>query len=143
MVADGRGLLGINLGLHLLAEGSEESPKGSGLGMIPGLVRRLGPGVKSPHLGWSRVTRVQPHPGLPDLRGGWLQFAHAHALEPTSETLDTAVYGRPFAVLEVRGRVVGLQAQPEKSGPLGLVLLEKILGSMGEQPGRGPLDGCN
>ena len=136
LVADGRSLLGIGLGLHFLAEGSEEAPRGSGLGLLPGLVRRLGPGVKMPHLGWSQVTRNRPHPGLPDLHGGWLHFSHSHALEPTSETLDTAVHGRPFAVLEIRGRVLGLQAHPEKSGPLGLVLLERLLICMGEQPRR-------
>ena len=139
LVADGHPLLGIGLGLHLLAEGSEESPRGDGLGMIPGIVRRLGPGVKSPHLGWSQVSRLRPHPVIPDLRGGWLHFCHCHALEPSSETLDTAVYGRPFSVLEVRGRVWGLQAQPEKSGPLGLVLLEKLLACMDELP----LEGSN
>ena len=142
-VADGHPVLGIGLGLHLLAEGSEESPRGNGLGLIPGIVRRLGPGVKSPHQGWSQVTRVRPHPDLPDLRGGWLHFCHCHALEPTSETLDTAVHGRPFSVLEVRGRVLGIQAQPEKSGPLGLVMLEKLLGCMGHLPGQAGLDGSN
>jgi len=141
LVADGRCLLGIGLGLHFLAEGSEASPRGSGLGLIPGLVRRLGPGVKSPHVGWSQVTRVGTHPGLPDLHGGWLHFSHTHALEPTSETLDCATHGRAFSVLECRGRVLGLQAHPEKSGPLGLVLLERLMACMGEQ--RANPDGCN
>ena len=141
LVADGRYLLGLGLGLHFLAEGSEEAPRGSGLGLIPGLVRRLGQGARSPHLGWSQVTRAGTHPGLPDLHGGWLYFAHSHALEPTSETLDLATHGRPFSVLECRGRVLGLQAHPEKSGPLGLVLLEKLMACMGEQ--RANPDGCN
>jgi imidazoleglycerol phosphate synthase glutamine amidotransferase subunit HisH len=44
-------------------------------------------------------------------------------------------------VLECRGRVLGLQAHPEKSGPLGLVLLEKLMACMGEQ--RANPDGCN
>ena len=142
LVANGRALLGLGLGLHLLTEGSEESPRGNGLGMLPGITRRLGPGVKSPHVGWSQVTRVCPHRGTPDLRGGWLHFSHAHALEPTSATLDTAVYGRPFSVLEMRGRVFGLQARPEKSGSLGLVMLEKLLVCMGEQARQRP-DGSN
>jgi len=133
LVADGRSLLGIGLGLHFLAEGSEEDPRGSGLGLIPGLVRRLGPGVKAPHVGWSQVTRRTAHPALPDLHGGWLHFAHTHALEPASETLDLATHGRPFSVLECRGRVLGVQAHPEKSGPLGLVLLERLMACMGEQ----------
>jgi len=134
MAADGRSVLGLNGGLHLLAEGSEEAPRGAGLGMLPGIVRRLGPGVKLPHLGWSKVSQHRAHPGLPDLRGGWLHFAHCHALEPSSETQSIAVHGRPFSVLEVRGKVLGLQAQVEKSGTLGLVLLARLLAGMGERP---------
>lgn len=144
MVADGRHLLGINGGMHLLAEGSEESPLGDGLGLIPGLVRHLGPGVKVPHVGWSQVRQQQAHPGIPDLHSGWLNFAHRHALEPTSETLIVASHGRPFSVLEIRGRVLGLQANPEKSGALGLVFLEKLLAAMGEKPQPVvPADSCN
>jgi imidazole glycerol phosphate synthase glutamine amidotransferase subunit len=134
MAADGRPVLGINLGLHLLAEGSEESPRGSGLGLIPGIVRRLGPGVKDPHWGWSPVRQLRDHPLFPDIRGGWLFFAHSHALEPTSETLSVAVHGRPFSVMECRGRAVGIQAHLEKSSCFGLSLLAQTLKALGEQP---------
>ncbi|MDR3670464.1 MAG: hypothetical protein P4L36_06455 [Holophaga sp.] len=136
MVADGRPVLGLNLGLHLLAEGSEESPRGTGLGLIPGIVRRLGPGVKDPHWGWSPVRQLREHPLFPEIRGGWLFFAHSHALEPTSETLSIAVHGRPFSVMECRGRAVGIQAQLEKSGSLGMSLLERTLTLLGERPDR-------
>lgn len=134
MAADGRAVLGINLGLHILAEGSEESPRGTGLGLIPGIVRRLGPGVKDPHWGWSPVRQLRDHPLFPDLRGGWLFFAHSHALEPTSETLSVAVHGRPFSVMECRGRAVGIQAHLEKSSSFGLSLLAQTLKALGEQP---------
>jgi len=143
MAADGRALLGINLGLHLLAEGSEESPRGTGLGLIPGIVRRLGPGVKVPHWGWSPVRQQKDHPAFPEVRGGWLFFAHSHALEPTSETLSVAVHGRPFSVMECRGRAVGVQAHLEKSGCLGLALLGKTLAGLGERPERAGDAGSN
>ena len=134
LAAGGRGVLGIGLGLHLLAEGSEESPRGAGLGLIPGIVRRLGPASKVPHAGWAPVRQQRAHPWLPDIRGGWLYFAHSHALEPTSETLSIAVHGRPFSVVECRGRTVGIQAHPEKSGGFGLALLERTLTALGERP---------
>ena len=139
----GRPVLGINLGLHILAEGSEESPRNTGLGMIPGIVRRLGPGVKDPHWGWSPVRQVRDHPTFPEIRGGWLFFAHSHALEPSSETLSIAVHGRPFSVMECRGRAVGIQAHLEKSGCYGLSLLAKPLAVLGEQSGREPATGSN
>jgi len=134
MAAAGRPVLGIGLGLHLLAEGSEESPRGAGLGLIPGIVRSLGPGVKLPHDGWSQVRQQRAHPRLPDPRDAWMYFQHGHALEPTSETLQIAHHGRPFSALELRGQAVGLQAHPEKSGSYGLVLLAKLLACLGEQP---------
>ncbi len=131
LAAEGRPILGICLGLQLLAEGSEEAPRASGLGLIPGLVRRLGPGVKVPHMGWSRVRQHQPHPALPDPLGGWLYFVHSYALEPTVETIYLADHGRPFAAIEARGSVLGFQPHPEKSGRTGLLLLKSALAWMG------------
>ncbi|WP_243293832.1 imidazole glycerol phosphate synthase subunit HisH [Geothrix mesophila] len=131
LVADGRPLLGICLGLQLLAEGSEEAPGIPGLGLIPGLVRRLGPGVKVPHMGWGQVRQARPHPALPDPDGAWLYFVHSYALEPADDTLLVAEHGRPFTAAEVRGRVMGFQPHPEKSGPDGLRLLRAALAWMG------------
>jgi imidazole glycerol phosphate synthase glutamine amidotransferase subunit len=131
LVAEGRPLLGICLGLQLLAEGSEEAPRASGLGLIPGIVRRLGPGVKVPHMGWSQVRLHHPHPALPDPLGGWLYFVHSYALEPTVETIYVAEHGRPFAAIEARGTVLGFQPHPEKSGETGLPLLKSVLSWMG------------
>lgn len=131
LVAEGRPLLGICLGLQLLAEGSEEAPGLSGLGLIPGQVRRLGPGVKVPNMGWSRVTAQVPHPALPDAEGAWLYFVHSYALEPSADTLCVSEHGRPFAAVEARGRVLGFQPHPEKSGRSGLALLKSTLNWMG------------
>ena len=130
-VAEGRSILGICLGLQLLTEGSEEAPRASGLGLIPRLVRRRGPGVKVPHMGWSRVRQQQPHPALPDPLGGWLYFVHSYALEPNAETIYVADHGRPFAAIEARGTVLGFQPHPEKSGRMGLLLLKSALSWMG------------
>ncbi|WP_291271657.1 imidazole glycerol phosphate synthase subunit HisH [Geothrix sp.] len=131
LVAEGRPLLGICLGLQLLAEGSEEAPRASGLALIPGIVRRLGPGVKVPHMGWSQVRQNYPHPGLPDPKDTWLYFVHSYALEPSVETVCIADHGRPFAAIEARGHVMGFQPHPEKSGAAGLMLLQAALVWMG------------
>jgi imidazole glycerol phosphate synthase glutamine amidotransferase subunit len=131
LVADGRPLLGICLGLQLLAEGSEEAPRATGLSLLPGIVRRLGPGVKVPHMGWSRIELNIPHPALPDAKGAWLYFVHSYALDPGQETVYTARHGRPFSAVEARGTVMGFQPHPEKSGPAGLLLLQSALAWMG------------
>lgn len=143
LAALGRPVLGIGLGLHLLAEGSEEAPRSAGLALLPGIVRTLGPGVKIPHDAWTSVKQHRPHDTVPDPRGAWLYFKHAHALEPTSLTLHTAVHGRTFSALEMRGQCLGIQAHPEKSGSFGLILLEKLLACLGEAPRARVADGSN
>jgi imidazole glycerol phosphate synthase glutamine amidotransferase subunit len=143
MVADGTPLLGVCLGLQLLAEGSGESPKDRGLALVPGIVRRLGPGVKVPLMGWAQVSQANPHPALPNPKENWLYFVHSYALETTSETVYTAHHGRTFAAVEARGRVIGFQPHPEKSGPYGLVLLRSVLSWMGESPRPSSETSCN
>ena len=138
LAAAGRPILGICLGLQLLAEGSEEAPRASGLGLLPGRVRRLGPGVKVPHMGWSRVRQQRPHPALPDATGSWLYFVHSYALGATAESLCVAEHGRPFGAIEGRGSVLGFQPHPEKSGRTGLLLLQSALLWMGATPAEVP-----
>jgi imidazoleglycerol phosphate synthase glutamine amidotransferase subunit HisH len=82
-------------------------------------------------MGWSQVEQRFPHPGLPDPKGGWLYFVHSYALEPGPGTIYLADHGRPFAAVEARGKVMGLEPHPEKSGPDGLRLLQAALTWMG------------
>jgi imidazole glycerol phosphate synthase glutamine amidotransferase subunit len=127
LVAAGRPLLGICVGLQLLAEDSEEAPGEAGLGLLPGKVRRLGPGVKVPHMGWSKVRAAAAHPAFEGIAGGWLYFVHGYALDVNGATLLTAEHGRPFAAAAGAGKVLGFQPHPEKSGPFGRELLRRTL----------------
>ncbi len=131
-VTRGRPILGICLGLQLLSEGSEEAPGTPGLGLLKGRARRLGSGVKVPHVGWTKVVPcVGPHSDAEvtiELQPVcWLYFVHAYALDPNSECLATAEHGRTFTAIAATGRVLGLQAHPEKSGAAGLSLLGQLL----------------
>lgn len=124
-----RPLLGICLGLQLLCEGSEEAGE-EGLGLLRGAARKLGPGVKVPHMGWSRVSTVRPEAVKAD--GTWLYFVHSFALDLSPDTRLSATHGRTFTAMAGRGRVLGIQAHPEKSGAGGLRLLHKLLASLKE-----------
>ncbi len=126
-VAAGRPLLGICVGLQLLAEDSEEAPGEPGLGLLPGSVRRLGPGVKVPHMGWSKVRTARPHPAFDAGEEGWLYFVHGYALDVNAGTLLAAEHGRPFAAAAGMGRVLGFQPHPEKSGHPGRAMLRRAL----------------
>jgi imidazole glycerol phosphate synthase glutamine amidotransferase subunit len=132
LVREGRPLLGICLGLQLLCEGSEESPGEGGLGLLQGRARLLGPGVKVPHMGWAPVRRRGDHPALEE--EGWLYFVHSFALDSGPGTLLEARHGRPFSALEGRGKILGFQGHPEKSGAYGQRLLGRVLAWMGEEP---------
>ncbi len=127
-------LLGICVGLQLLAEGSEEAPEAPGLGVFPGIVRRLGPGVKVPHMGWSMTFESRAHPAFNTDSTGWLYYVHSYALDVNEYTLFSAEHGRAFTAVAAKGRVMGFQPHPEKSGAFGRALLDQSLRWLGAVP---------
>ncbi len=133
-IREDKPLLGICVGLQLLAEGSEEAPDAPGLGVFPGMVRRLGPGVKVPNMGWSMTTRTDAHPAFKADSTGWLYFVHSYALAVSDSTVFSAEHGRTFTAVAAKGRVLAFQPHPEKSGAFGRGLLDHSLRWLGETP---------
>lgn len=130
-VAAGRPLLGICLGMQLLFAESEEMGQHTGLGFLPGRVRRFGGGVKVPHVGWNQVWPLRAHPllaGVPS--GAYAYFVHSYYVEPAdpADILATTDYGEPFASVVARGCILGLQFHPEKSQEVGLRMLANFAG---------------
>ena len=125
--AAGVPLLGICLGMQLLFERSEELGGDEGIGLLPGVVRRLdAPGLKVPQIGWNEVTwlgRSTLADGLPDPAAFYHVHSYAAAPAEAGDVLGTATYGRDFVSVVERGSVAGVQFHPEKSGPDGLRLL--------------------
>jgi glutamine amidotransferase len=81
-------------------------------------------------MGWNRLHDVAPHPllaGIPE--GAHVYFVHSFAPEgvPDAERLAGCTHGRPFAAICGRGRVIGTQFHPEKSGAHGLRLLRNYV----------------
>ena len=126
----GAWLLGICVGYQLLFERGEEFGSTDGLGLLPGTVRKLPAGVPLPHIGWNRLHDEQAHPlfdGVPT--GSYVYFVHSFApLEVENGIcLARATHGATFAAVGGRGRVLGTQFHPEKSGRAGLTLLANYL----------------
>lgn len=128
----GAWLLGICVGYQLLFESSEEFGATDGLGLLPGTVRRLPDDVPLPHIGWNKLETDggAPHPllrGIPV--GSYVYFVHSYApLDvPDGASLARAVHGASFTAVAGRGRVLGTQFHPEKSGATGLKLLANFL----------------
>ncbi len=127
VVAKGTPLLGICVGLQILFAGSEEDPGVPGLGVFPGMVRRLvAPGLKVPHMGWNSLGLAGASPlfaGLPD--NPYVYFVHSYHAAPDDPALVTAwtEYGGRVTAAVGRGNVHAVQFHPEKSGDAGLKIL--------------------
>ena len=124
-------VLGICLGMHLLANSSEEGTE-PGLGWIPATVRRIDgpPTLPVPHLGWNTVRAVRPHPLFSDLDDdARFYFAHSYRVvcDVPSDVLAVTTYGADFPSAVERDHVLGVQFHPEKSHPYGLRLLDRFL----------------
>ena len=129
-----RPLLGICLGMQLLAAASTEVPKDSDtmavatLGIVSGRVLRLkAEGLRLPHLGWNTVS----HNGsalFDGIRNGsYFYFDHSFALELGPSSAGITSYGEEFTSVLVSGNFAGTQFHPEKSGAAGSRLLDNFL----------------
>ena len=130
LIAEGRPLFGICLGLQVLFTGTEEGGSHECLGILPGQVKRLPTGLKVPHMGWNQVRQRGFHPllaGIPD--GSNFYFVHSYYVEPEEESIvwGTTDYGLSFPSLIMRGNLVATQFHPEKSGEMGLRLYHNFL----------------
>ncbi|HEU4578155.1 MAG TPA: imidazole glycerol phosphate synthase subunit HisH [Polyangiaceae bacterium] len=130
--ARGTPILGVCVGAQLSLTRSEEGDTEC-LGLLPGVVRRFPPlpaELKVPHMGWNRIEPVGPeHPLLAGLPAqNEFYFVHSYYLDPSEpETvLATSEHGLRFAAAFARANLAALQFHPEKSGPLGLTLLDRF-----------------
>jgi glutamine amidotransferase len=117
--------LGICIGMQLLFEGSEESPKEEGLGILPGTIRLLPDGVKRPQMQWNLLDR-RGDPALlataPD--PAWAYFVHSFAADTDDAIVSaTCEYGGPVVAAVEAGTVWATQFHPEKSSRTGLAAL--------------------
>ena len=127
----GRPVLGICLGLQISLEYSEENDPTT-LGLIPGRVRRFKfdqPELKVPHMGWNEVKAVQPHPVLEGIEAGdEFYFVHGYYPDPLDKAHVFALteYEHEFASAVGCDNYIATQFHPEKSGRVGLRLLQKF-----------------
>jgi glutamine amidotransferase len=143
-IASGKPFLGICLGLQLLFQESEEFGLSQGLGIIPGrVVKFSGPAfeksqgtsanvqntLKIPHMGWNNLHIVKPTPllvGIPD--NFMMYFVHSYYGQPKDDSWigTTTDYGVPFISSVARDNVYAFQCHPEKSGEVGLKILDNF-----------------
>lgn len=125
-------LLGICLGMQLLADEGNEAGETRGLGLVPGVVRRLDPGASGdrvPHVGWNEVE----HEGsglFADLPPRCdFYFVHSYFVVPSApkDIIGRTPYCGHFVSAVARENVYGVQFHPEKSQKAGFRLLRNFL----------------
>jgi imidazole glycerol-phosphate synthase subunit HisH len=129
--ADGGPIMGICLGMQLLADIGVEGGRSVGLGLISGNVIPLEnrPDFRLPHVGWNMMHLRQSHPLLKGIRQDVdFYFVHSHFFSATREVdiVGATEYGLTFPSFVAKGKVVGVQFHPEKSQRNGLRLLDNF-----------------
>ncbi len=129
----GAPLLGICVGMQLLADRGLEFGETPGLGWIGGVCRplnRTDPSIRIPHMGWNAARLTKPHPVLDVLAPeAHVFFMHSfiHAPADAADIATETGHGEVFASAVARDNIVGVQFHPEKSQDKGLALLSRFI----------------
>lgn len=134
-----RPLLGICLGMQLLADRStegldDEGNSPCGLGLIAGQVqhlRTLGTPLRVPHVGWNSVKVTSERDVLfreiPDETDFYFVHSYGFVAQDSSDVIAVVEYGVEITAAVHHGRVWGTQFHPEKSSKRGFQLLRNFL----------------
>ena len=126
----GKPLLGICLGMQLLFETSFEYGEHPGLGLLKGQVvsmaGRIPQELKIPHMGWNRLEWTGGKLLKPS-DGEFVYFVHSYFAQGCEDSLAAVTeYGIPITAAVERDNVFGCQFHPEKSGGVGLAILDRF-----------------
>ncbi len=128
----GKPFLGICLGLQLLFAKSDESKNVDGLALLNGEIVSIPKdmGLKVPHMGWNSVSVKQNSGIFKDIPDeSYFYFVHSYYLKDADkkDVAGTAEYGVEIQCAVQQGNLCATQFHPEKSGEIGLKLLENFL----------------
>lgn len=130
--AETRPVLGICLGMQLLAGRSCEIEETAGLGLIPGSIERFAPqqGERIPHVGWNEVNHEETDPLMSGIPSGVdFYFVHSYhfVCSNPEDVVGTTPYCGTTTCVVRRNNLRGVQFHPEKSQPWGFRLLRNFL----------------
>ena len=133
-LVDRKPLLGICVGMQLMADQSEERGLHQGLGWIGGQVRKLQKNaahidIRIPHVGWNEVLFNEPFGLFKAGESVDFYFDHSFAYHGPrlGVALATTYHGQNFSALLKRGNIIAAQFHPEKSQAAGLRLIKSFL----------------
>ena len=126
-------VLGICLGMQVLAQASEESRPNeeniTTLGIIEATVQKMDVApLRSPHMGWNQITPKLDEPLFKDIpAGSYFYLVHSYALNVNEHTIASCEYGSPFTAAVNKDNFYGVQFHPERSGKAGAQLIKNFL----------------
>jgi glutamine amidotransferase len=119
--------LGICVGMQWMLESSEEAPSVKGLGIWPGACEHFPTEVKAPHVGWNQLEISGSSRLLKGIEPqSFVYFTHSYRVPVIADTVAVTEYGGKFSAAVERDHLFGVQFHPEKSGAVGLRLLENF-----------------
>lgn len=131
-VQTGKYVMGICLGMQLLFDKSFEYGEHEGLGLLRGNVVPMKGYVderlKVPHIGWNGLHFTRPHFLFEGIKeGDCAYFVHSYyAADCNESVIATTEYDKPITASVAKDNVLGCQFHPEKSGDVGLKILENF-----------------
>ncbi len=123
-------VLGICLGMQLLADASEEEDVEC-LGIIPGTAAKLhpAPSLPVPNMGWCPIHIQSKHPVLDGIdENSYFYFVHSYALPVSDFTIASSEHSASFSAIVARDNFVAAQFHPERSSKSGARLLQNFVG---------------
>lgn len=132
VIQQGTPFLGICLGLQLLFESSDETPGVRGLGILEGTIKRIPDreGLKIPHMGWNSLTIREGASLFQGIeRNPYVYFVHSYYLSAKQEedVAASTFYSTDIHASVEHGNVFACQFHPEKSGEVGLKILDNFI----------------
>lgn len=130
LAKEGKPLMGICLGMQVLFEKSYEYGEHQGLGLLKGVIRPISDVIPSdlkiPHMGWNALHLQKQHPLFKYIsENDYVYFVHSYyATDCKESVLATAEYGASLTAVVGKNNVLGCQFHPEKSGNVGLKILQ-------------------
>lgn len=127
-------ILGICLGMQLLASVGMEGGECKGLGLIKGKVkyhRCSAMNMHLPHVGWNNVHSggLSLFESIPE--NSYFYFVHSYELLLEEDIpVATCNYGVDFVAALQKDNIMGTQFHPEKSQTVGLALMQNFLKSV-------------
>lgn len=132
LLKEQRPMLGICVGMQLLADWSEELGHERGLGWGGGSVQLLrpdSPGTRVPHVGWNTVHFDEDYGEFSRGEQADFYFDHSYAYQDPdpARRLASCTHGQTFCAAIRRGPLVAAQFHPEKSQTAGMRFLRSFL----------------